>query len=82
MGRKPNILVIGATGFIGSRLVKRLVEHGNKPRILARKQSNLALLSEIDKKKIEIFYGDVTNKGQLRKAIRGSDYVFNISGVL
>jgi nucleoside-diphosphate-sugar epimerase len=54
------ILVTGATGFIGSRLVFSLLEYGHKVAILKRRDSNLkGLISTQDK--IQIFSSDTYN---------------------
>ncbi|SCW48430.1 Nucleoside-diphosphate-sugar epimerase [Streptococcus equinus] len=49
-------LVTGATGFIGKRLVKRLIEEGRKVKCLVRKTSDL---SDLNGMNLKIIYGDL-----------------------
>jgi len=44
---KKNILITGATGYIGKHLLKRLVEEKNKVTVLVRKTSNLSLIKDL-----------------------------------
>ena len=46
----------GATGFLGSRLTKRLVEEGYAVRALVRMRSDLRLLKNLG---VEIAFGDL-----------------------
>jgi uncharacterized protein (TIGR01777 family) len=67
-----NILVTGGTGFIGSALVKRLIEEGHKVTVLSRFPS-----------KIEILYGQgVKVLGCLSqlKAEDNYEVIFNLAG--
>ncbi len=43
----PCALVTGATGFMGSRLTRRLVQHGWKVHIIARPQTKMDLLKDV-----------------------------------
>lgn len=70
----PKILVTGATGFLGKRLVELLVEKGYSVRALARKLSNIEKLKKLD---IEIFFGDVASIESLKPAFQGIDYVIH-----
>lgn len=70
----PKILVTGATGFLGKRLVEHLVEKGYPVRALARKLSNLEKLKRLD---IEILFGDVADVESLKPAFEGIDYVIH-----
>ena len=67
-------LVTGATGSVGSRIVKRLLEEGHEVRALARPTSNLHLL---DTGEIELVRGDMTDPDSLSRATRGVDWVFH-----
>ena len=62
------ILLTGATGYIGGRLLSQLEEHGYSIRCLARRPENLEARASDT---IEIFEGDVLNKDSLHKAMEG-----------
>ena len=70
-------LVTGASGYIGSNLIKKMSERGMKTRALVRQTSNIQRLAELEN--IEIFYGDVTDISSLEKAVRGCDTVFHLA---
>ncbi len=70
----PKILVTGATGFLGRRLVELLVQKGYGVRALARKLSNIEPLKRLN---VEIFFGDVADPGSLEPAFGGIDYVIH-----
>jgi nucleoside-diphosphate-sugar epimerase len=66
---KNKILVTGASGFIGSHLVKELIAKKQRPVVILRKKSNLWRLQNI-LNKIDIIYGDLEDKKQLEKIIK------------
>lgn len=69
------VLVLGATGFIGYRLVEVLRQKTTASvRALVR---NLARLSNLARHDVEIVHGDVADPEALAKAVAGCDYVFN-----
>lgn len=68
------ILVTGATGFLGKRLVELLIQKGYPVRSLARKLSNIQKLKELD---TEILFGDVADLESLKLAFEGIDYVIH-----
>jgi uncharacterized protein YbjT (DUF2867 family) len=63
------VLVTGATGYIGGRLVPRLIEAGYRVRVLARDPARLVGRSWFDQ--VEIVQGDVLKPETLSKAITG-----------
>jgi nucleoside-diphosphate-sugar epimerase len=69
-----NIFVTGATGFIGSHLVRRLVRDDHKITVYVRKSSSLKYLP---KKKIKIIYGDIKDGDRLKEVIKGFDVVYH-----
>jgi predicted dehydrogenase/nucleoside-diphosphate-sugar epimerase len=72
--QKEKVLVTGGTGFLGRKIVDGLVATGYPVRVLARKLSNIEFLKD---KGIEIYYGDVADKGSLEKAFEGIDFVIH-----
>jgi len=68
----PKILVTGASGFLGKRLVEVLVQKGYPVRALVRKLSNTKKLKACG---VEIFYGDVADQESLRAAFLGVEVV-------
>ena len=69
---KP-VLVAGASGFVGSHIVRLLVKHGRQVRVLLRKTSNLAALNGLP---VEIVHGDVLDPISLHVAMAGCGTVF------
>lgn len=74
------ILITGATGFLGSNLVKRLVQEGDcQIRALVRSSSNTDLIDNLVVQKI---LGDVRDKDSIYRAMKGVDLVYHLAGVV
>lgn len=71
------VVVTGATGFIGSHLVERLVAMGARVRCLVRRTSRVALLPPA----VELAYGDLATGEGIREAVQGAEVVFHLAGV-
>ncbi len=69
-------LVTGASGFIGSRLVKRLLQTGAQVKVLVIKESNLENIQGLS---IELAYGDLRDYETLRSALEGCDALFHVA---
>ena len=67
-------LVTGATGYIGGRLVPRLLDAGLQVRALARNPDKLAAVSWRDD--VEVARGDLTDRDSLTAAFDGADVVY------
>lgn len=72
MPARGRVLVTGASGFLGRRIVEMLVERGRPVRALVRKTSRIDPLRLPG---VEIFIGDVTDAESLQLAFAGIDYV-------
>ncbi len=69
MDNRPLILVTGATGYIGGRLVARLLEDGRRVRVLARDPARLQGRPWL--KHVEVVTGDVFQPQTLAAAMHG-----------
>lgn len=68
----PNtIAVLGATGYIGGRLVPRLLERGYRVRAIARSAYKLQCRPWGQHKNLEIAAADVLDRDSLKKALTG-----------
>lgn len=72
-------LVTGANGFIGSHLVRELVDRGWDVSCLVRKTGRLESLQGIP---VRIAFGEVRDTESLKAAVRGQDVVFHLAGVI
>ncbi|HSO63994.1 MAG TPA: NAD(P)H-binding protein, partial [Ornithinibacter sp.] len=67
-------LVTGVTGYIGSRLVPRLLEEGWQVRALTRDAAKVADRAWRDR--VEVVEGDATSKETLDRALAGVDVAY------
>ena len=73
------ILVTGATGHIGNVLVRKLLERGEKVRVLILPGESRVPLAGLN---IEAMEGDVLDTSSLFKAFRGVRGVFHLAGII
>ncbi len=71
-------LVTGGTGFIGSNVVRALLERGDAVRVLARAAADRRNLAGLP---LEIVPGDVCDSASLDRAARGCDCVFHVAAL-
>jgi Nucleoside-diphosphate-sugar epimerases len=71
-----NVLVTGATGKVGSRLVPRLLGQGHEVRALARSRERAEPLAALG---AETAVGDLLEPGTLKEAVRGVDAVVHLA---
>ena len=74
VGMMPEYLVTGATGFVGRRLVERLIAMGAGVRLLVRRPENLPPQLSAE---CEVIVGDLDNPASLDAAVAGVGVVFH-----
>jgi len=65
------VLVLGATGYVGGRLVPRLLEAGCRVRVMGRSEAKLTSRPWACRPGIEIAQGDVLDVVSLHRAVSG-----------
>ena len=68
------VLVTGATGYLGGRLVPRLIEAGHSVRVLVRNPRKLRDVPWSDD--VEVIVGDLTDADSLVDAVNGVDALY------
>jgi dihydroflavonol-4-reductase len=69
-------LLTGATGFVGSAVLRRLIEAGHKVRVLVRANSDRRMLQGLD---CEIVTADLADPESLKPAVRGCEALFHVA---
>ena len=67
------IVVTGASGFIGTALIPRLVAAGHRPRLMVRRPPPAPPVAPI-----EVVLGDLSSPASLRAAVAGADAVVHL----
>ncbi len=75
MNAKP-VLILGATGYIGGRLVPRLLEAGYRVRVMARSLAKLQCRPWGGHPLLEMVEGDALDPAALKKACEGCGVAF------
>jgi dihydroflavonol-4-reductase len=70
-------LVTVDPGFLGSYIVRKLVQRGEHVRILLRKTSEFPMIEDLD---IERVYGDILDTNSVREALRGCETLYHVAG--
>lgn len=68
------VLVTGATGYIGGRLVPRLLDRGHEVRVLVRDPARVAGRPWTDR--VEVVRGDLLDTEATRRALEGMDAAY------
>ena len=78
--KNPWILVTGASGFIGGRLVRRLVERGEHVKAFVRAGANLRGLEGLPTDRFQLAVGDVTVEHTVFRALASCNQLFHVAG--
>jgi nucleoside-diphosphate-sugar epimerase len=74
-------LITGGAGFIGSNMVRFLLEKGEKVRILDNfetgKRENLTEIAD----RIELIEGDIRDMDTVRRAVKGVDVIYHLAAL-
>jgi nucleoside-diphosphate-sugar epimerase len=73
------VLVTGATGFMGTSLVRRLLADGEPVRVLARSHAKAKALTD---EGAEAVIGDITDSAAIAEAVDGAKVVYHLAGRL
>jgi len=76
METKMTYLITGATGEVGSRVVRQLLERGICPRVLVRSEEKARTLFG---GRVDVRVGDLGAPDSMRGAIQGADTVFLVN---
>ena len=74
---RPEILVLGATGFIGRELGRQLLERGHPIRVLVRNPGRLP--AELKDPRVEVVVGDLSRDAGLAPALEGIRCVYHLA---
>ena len=78
MEKTLNVLVTGATGFVGSHVVDVLLERGHTVSYIARSTSNLRWLAGKPATRVD---GSLFDKESLRAAVERADIIIHVAGL-
>jgi NADH dehydrogenase len=78
--RPLSIVILGGTGFLGTRLVARLIKEGHDVKVLSRDRERHRHLLVLPGLTLENC--DVYQEAQLSEHLRGRDVVINLIGIL
>ncbi len=68
--------VTGGTGFVGQRVVRKLIGRGYEVTALVRSEESANLLTEMGSR---VSFGDITERASMRNGMQGSDVVFHLA---
>ena len=69
-------LITGATGFVGTAVLRELLKKGHKVKALVRQSSVLDNLKNLD---VEIIEGDLKDRDSLKKCLKDCKYLFHVA---
>ena len=77
--QRPWTLVTGASGFIGGRLARALVERGERVKAFVRPGANLGQLRDLPAAQLMLAYGDIMVEHTVYRALAGCDRMYHVA---
>jgi NADH dehydrogenase len=77
-----NVMVTGATGFVGREVLRQLLTRGHAVRIVVRNPAAAAARDAAARFGVELRRGDVVKDASLADAVRGVDAVIHLVGII
>jgi predicted dehydrogenase/nucleoside-diphosphate-sugar epimerase len=74
---RAEVLVLGATGFIGQELARQLVEAGHPTRLLVRDPARLS--ADLKSPRVDVVVGDLSQESDLAGALEGIRCVYHLA---
>lgn len=74
-------LITGGAGFIGSNMVRFLLEKGKKVRVLDNFETGRHENLEEIKSDVEIIEGDIRDEATVSKSVKGADVVYHLAAL-
>ena len=69
-------LVTGASGFLGSAVLRQLIKRGHEIRALVRANSDRRNFKDVD---VELFEGDLEDADSLKRAVNQCDQLYHVA---
>ena len=69
-------LITGSTGFLGSAVLRELLNDGHEVKVLVRKGTDTANIDGLD---VEIAYGNLRDLESIRSALNGCDILYHVA---
>ena len=69
-------LITGSTGFLGSAVLRELLDDGREVKLLIRKEADTSNIDGLD---VEIAYGDLRDLESIRSALTGCDILYHVA---
>jgi predicted dehydrogenase/nucleoside-diphosphate-sugar epimerase len=73
------VLVTGGNGFIGGRLVDRLLAEGHRLRLFVRREPRPELLAD---PRVEVVVGDLGDPDAVERAVAGTEVVYHVGAAI
>jgi uncharacterized protein YbjT (DUF2867 family) len=79
---KKIIVIVGATGNLGGKIVNALLTKGAEVRAIVRLETDLKKIKELEEKGVKVFQVDTSNKAEISKHCNGADcFVSALAGL-